>query len=361
MKVAGIFTNKLDYIISAKGLSSVQTINLGGVEQTILLQGENPNNPVLLMIHGGPTMPLPGVSSKGRDYTIITNTKELVKHYVVVFWDQRGTGRSYHKNIAPESLNFSQFVSDANELTDYLRQRFNQEKIFLSGHSWGSTISLQLAANYPEKFYSYVGLSQIVSWTENDKLALNWIKEEAKRRGNNKALKELESIGEPPFVESFQQWGLLRKWQRKFNTLIYTDKDVRHPGLLGVTKPMFQSEDYTLMDIVNTYYHGFKLIYTQAFIEELALVNFIDTVKEFVIPVTFIHGKKDFHVHGCLVEEYIKHLKSTKGKTFVWAEKSAHLFHPDDTRIIEQYFIQEIKHHNDGVGLINEYQSKGIV
>jgi pimeloyl-ACP methyl ester carboxylesterase len=344
MEVAGIFTKKLDYIISEKGLSSVETIIIGGVQQTILLQGENPTNPVLLMVHGGPTMPLPGVSSKGRDYTIITNTRELVKHFVVVFWDQRGTGRSYHKNIAPESMTISQFVSDANELTDYLRQRFNQEKIFLSGHSWGSTISLELAATYPEKYYSYVGLSQIISWTENDKLALKWIKEEAKRRGNKKALQELELVGEPPFVESFQQWGVLRKWQRKFNTLIYTDKDVKHPGLLGVTKPMFQSKDYTLKDIVHSYYHGFKLIYTQSFIEELAQSNFLESVKEIAIPVTFIHGRKDFHVHGCLVEDYFKQLNATKGKNLIWAEKSAHLFHPDDTRIIEHYLIQELKH-----------------
>jgi pimeloyl-ACP methyl ester carboxylesterase len=342
--VAGIFTKKLDYIISEKGLSSVQTLTIGGVEQTILLQGENPNNPVLLIVHGGPTMPLPGVSSKGRDYTIVTNTKELVKHFVVVFWDQRGTGRSYHKHLSPESMMISQFVSDANELTDYLRRRFNQEKIFLAGHSWGSTIGLELASKHPEKFYSYVGLSQIVSWTENDKLSLNWMKEEAKRRGNEKALKELESVGEPPFVKSFQQWGILRKWQRKFNTLIYTDKDVKHPGLLGVSKPMFQSEDYKLKDIVNSYYHGFKLIYTQAFIEELAQNNFKKTVKELAIPVTFIHGKKDFHVHGSLVEDFFEHVQADKGKTFIWAEKSAHLFHPDDTRIIEKYLIQELKH-----------------
>ncbi|MEH7179196.1 alpha/beta hydrolase [Neobacillus vireti] len=342
--MAGIFTKKPDFIISEKGLSTVQTIYIGGIQQSILLQGENLNNPILLVVHGGPTMPLPGVSSKGRDYTIVTNTRELVKHFVVVFWDQRGTGKSYHQNISPESMNINQFVLDANELTDYLRQRFNKEKIFLAGHSWGSTISLELAAKYPEKFYSYVGISQIVSWTENDRLALKWIKEEAKRRGNNKALLELESIGEPPFVESFQQWGVLRKWQRKFNTLIYTDKDVKHPGLLGVSKPMFQSEDYTLMDIVHSYYHGFKLIYTQAFIEELAENDFFKSVKEMEMPVTFIHGRKDFHVHGSLVEDYFKQLNAKKGKNFIWAEKSAHLFHPDDTRIIEQYFIEELRH-----------------
>jgi pimeloyl-ACP methyl ester carboxylesterase len=344
--MAGIFTKKLDYAISESGISAVETIRIGDVEQTILLQGENVNNPILLIVHGGPTMPLPGVSSKGRDYTIVTNTKELVKHYVMVFWDQRGTGRSYHPDISPESMNINQFVSDANELTDYLRHRFKKEKIFLAGHSWGSMISLELAAKHPEKFYSYVGLSQIVSWTENDRLALPWMKEEAKRRGNKKALAELEAVGEPPFVKSFQQWGILRKWQRNFNTLTYSDETVKHPGLFGVTKQMFQSEDYKMMDIIHSFYHGFKLIYTQAFIEELAERNFMEMVKEITIPITFIHGRKDFHVHGSLVEDYFNFLQASSGKTFIWVEKSAHLFHPEDTRMIEQYFINELKYMN---------------
>ncbi|MFE8699941.1 alpha/beta fold hydrolase [Cytobacillus sp. FJAT-54145] len=324
--MAAFFRKKHEFTIPDDGISSVETIELGSTQQTILLQGEKQINPVLLVLHGGPSMPLPGVSSRGRDYTIVTNTKELVKHFTVVFWDQRGTGRSYHKDIPAHTMTIDQFVQDANELTDYLRERFSQTKIFLAGHSWGSTIGLELATKCPEKFYSYIGLSQIISWTENDKLALCWMKEEATRRGHKKALAELNSVGEPPFVDSFQQWGILRKWQRNFNTLIYTDEMIKHPGLLGVSKPMFQSEDYTLKDIINTYYYGFKLIYSNRFIQELAERNFMDSVKEVPIPITFIHGKKDFHVHGCLVEEFYNKLHARKGKQFIWMEKSATCF-----------------------------------
>lgn len=334
---------KRDYGISDNGLSSVEKVCLGGVDQCILIQAEDPGKPVLLMIHGGPSLPLPGVSSKGRDYTIVTNTRQLVKKFVVVFWDQRGTGKSYSKSIPQDTMNIEQFVSDAEELTDYLRNRFKQNKIFLASHSWGSTVGLSLAARSPDKFYSYTGFSQIVSWTENDKLALEWIKQEAKRRGNSKALKELESVGKPPFTESFRQWSILRKWQRKFNTLIYTDEHIKHPGLMGVTKTMFQSEVYTFKDIFNTFYRGFKLVYSQRFIEELAANNFMETVKEIDLPVTFIHGSKDYHVNGSLVEQFYEKLNA-KHKRMIWASKSAHAFHPDDSRLNEQYLIEELRH-----------------
>lgn len=334
---------KRDYVISETGLSSVEKVRLGGVDQCILIQAEDPKKPVLLIIHGGPSLPLPGVSSQGQDYTIVTNTRLLVKNFVVVFWDQRGTGSSYCNDIPQDTMNIEQFISDAEELTDYLCNRFNQNKIFLASHSWGSTIGLSLAARVPHKFYSYTGFSQIVSWTENDKLALEWIKQEAKRRGNSKALKELESVGMPPFTESFQQWSILRKWQRIFNTMIYTDEHIKHPGLMRVTKAMFQSEAYTLKDIFNTFYKGFKLVYTQRFIEELATNNLMETIKEIDLPVTFIHGSKDYHVHGSLVEQYYEKLEATH-KRMIWASKSAHVFHPDDTKLNEQYLIEELRY-----------------
>ncbi|WP_347551161.1 alpha/beta hydrolase [Pseudalkalibacillus hwajinpoensis] len=339
----GIFSKKVDYTVSQTGISSSEEIMIGGIRQTILIQAEDQTKPVLLILHGGPSMPLPGVSSKGRDYTIVTNTRELVKHYVLVYWDQRGTGKSYRHDIPGESMTVSQFVSDANELTDYLRTRFKHPKIFLAAHSWGSTIGLELVTTFPDKFYSYVGLSQVVSWTENDRLSLEWTKAEAKRRGHTKALVELESVGEPPFVESFQQWGVLRKWQRKFNTLIYSDDVIKHPGLMNVTKAMFQSDEYSLKDIYNTYYKGFKLVYTDSFIKELAANNFMESVQKVAIPITFIHGMKDYHVHGQLVKTYYDQLNARE-KRLLWVDKSAHLFHPDDTKLIEKYLIEQLRH-----------------
>ncbi|MHA7965357.1 alpha/beta fold hydrolase [Paenibacillus sp. CAU 1782] len=334
---------KRDFCIPRTGISSVEKLVLGGVEQCILLQGENPGKPVLLILHGGPSMPMPGVSSKGQDYTIVTNTRELVKHFVVVFWDQRGTGKSYSKTIPRETLTVGQFISDAEELTDYLRQRFKQTKIFLAGHSWGSTIGLSLAVRSPHKFYSYTGFSQLVSWTENDRLSLEWLKQEAAKRGNQKALRELQAIGEPPFTESFKQWATMRIWQQRFNTLIYTDEAIKHPGMWGIFINMLRSETYSFKDIINSFYRGFKLVYTQRFVEELSNHQIMGDGYKIDLPVTFIHGAKDFQVHGSLVESFYNELEA-KHKQLIWAPRSGHAFHPDDTKNNEQHFIRELRH-----------------
>lgn len=153
-----LLSKKPDFTIANSGISSIEKVLLGGIEQYILIQAEDPTKPVLLFLHGGPSMPVSGVSNRGTDYTIATNTKELVKNFVLVFWDQRGTGKSYNRMIKRETMTLNQFISDANELIDLLRERFCQQKIFLAGHSWGTLLGLSLVHQYPEKFYSYIGI-----------------------------------------------------------------------------------------------------------------------------------------------------------------------------------------------------------
>ncbi|ARK30596.1 alpha/beta fold hydrolase [Halalkalibacter krulwichiae] len=126
----GFSLKKTDFLVSDKGISVVEKIQIGGIDQALLIQGERKDNPILLFLHGGPSMPLPGVSCRGVDYTIVSNTKELVKKFTIVFWDQRGTGKSYSKVINSETMNITQFINDANEITEYLRKKFNQKKSF---------------------------------------------------------------------------------------------------------------------------------------------------------------------------------------------------------------------------------------
>jgi pimeloyl-ACP methyl ester carboxylesterase len=340
----GFFFNKPDFYIPDGGIDEVDSIIIGGVQQSILIQSCSPKNPVLLFLHGGPSMPLPGVSSRGNNYTVATNTKELVKHFTVVFWDQRGTGKSYHKNIPQQSMTFEQLVSDAAELTDYLRERFRQDRIYLAAHSFGTLIGMYLVKKHPEKFHSYVGLSQIISWAENDRASLAWAKEEANRRGDYKALNELEEVGEPPFTEGNKQWGVLRKWQMKYSTMVYNDDKIKHPGLVRVSLDMLKSKDYRLADVFHSFYSGFKLIYSDEFIRNIPKIDVQKDVPEVKVPITFIHGRKDVHVHPHLAQEYLSTVKTSQEKYFLWVDKSAHLFHPDDTELIEQHLINQLSH-----------------
>lgn len=334
---------KADFHIPEHGINSVEQLTIGGVQQSILIQTENPGTPVILFLHGGPSMPVPGVSNRGTDYALITTTRELIKHFTVVFWDQRGTGKSFSKTIPQETMNIRQFVNDAKALTDYLKNRFNQRKIHLAGHSWGTIIGLYLACQYPEDYYSYTGFSQIVNWVENDKLSYKWLLEQAQKTSNQKALQELKQIGEPPYTKDFKQWSVLRKWQFQYKSMFYDAGDKKSPTFASCLKVMLRSTDYSLADIFNSLVRGLKLSYSEQMLHDINTFDFFTEVPSLHIPVMFIHGSQEKHVMPELITRYYEKLDAPNGKTLYWSEKSSHVFHIDDARENEQRLIQHLK------------------
>ncbi|MFX8907089.1 alpha/beta fold hydrolase, partial [Acinetobacter baumannii] len=74
---------------------------------------------------------------------------ELEKHFLVVQWDQRGSGKSF-PNTSASSMTVAQFEADTHELVLWLRQHFQRDKIYLLGHSWGTYLGLAEAQQHPE-------------------------------------------------------------------------------------------------------------------------------------------------------------------------------------------------------------------
>lgn len=97
-------------------IASLEIVELGGMEQWILIRGQDISSPVLLWLHGGPgaaQMPI------ARYF----NT-DLEEHFIVVHWDQRGAGKSKPSHFDESTMTFKQYLKDAHELTLYLKTRF---------------------------------------------------------------------------------------------------------------------------------------------------------------------------------------------------------------------------------------------
>ena len=181
-----------DSLTPEKPLASLEYIKLGGVKQCILIRSHNKNNPILLYFHGGPgTSELPLI----RHFN-----NELEKYFTVVYLEQRGTGKSFNKKIFDDSLNIDQFVYDGYELSKYLLKRFNKEKLILVGHSWGTIISTKLALKYPEMYYSYVGIGQVVNMQKGEQNSYAYALDKALESNNQKAIKALKKINVPSYL-----------------------------------------------------------------------------------------------------------------------------------------------------------------
>ena len=136
-------------------IAQLTTVSLGGRDQVISIRAFDEDAPVLLYLTGGP-----GQSDLALSRALL---EPLTRDFVVVGWDQRGTGRSYAALDPTSELRLDRIVRDTIELTQYLRTRFAEEKIYLLGESWGTTLGGIADQREAEFFHAYIASCQMGS------------------------------------------------------------------------------------------------------------------------------------------------------------------------------------------------------
>ncbi len=301
-------------IDTPEGIETLEQVTLGGVEQWISIRGQDRNNSVLLFLHGGPGSPeMPAV----RHYN-----SGLEEYFVVVNWDQRGAGKSYNPDVFKENLTVEQFVSDTHELTQLLRGRFEEEKIYLVGHSWGTIIGTRAAQRYPELYYAYAGIGQAVSFKEGEKISYQYTLNEAHRLGEEEAVRQLEEIGTPPYMQEdyLERIQVQRYWLQKFGGVDYGERNPTR-AQLGILWNFLKAPEYSFWDTINMV-RG-NLLSNSALWEELHDFNFIKEIPRLEVPVYFLMGRHDYVTVYELVEQYYDILEAPH-KELIWFENSAH-------------------------------------
>lgn len=298
---------------SLKGsIASLEKVNLGGQEQWILLRGEKATNPIILFLHGGP-----GTSDMGLLRRYMSG---LEKHFIVVSWDQRGAGKSFHANKPVSMMNVNQFINDACELTKILCSRFNQKKIFLAGHSWGSVLGVLTAQKQPEFYHAFIGIGQTVNMAENEKLSYEWTLEQAKKENNIKDIQKLSEIGHPPYTGNWKKKFMTeRRYLAKYGGEVYNNSKGAFPVVL---KSLLRSSEYTLADKINFFRGIFKTV--GLVFPELMKINLITIAPSLQIPVYFLLGRHDYEAPSSIAEKYFNVLKAPL-KELIWFENSAHM------------------------------------
>lgn len=295
-------------IKNENSVSVIENVKLGGLEQTILIRGKDISNPILLFLHGGPGYPQ---ISFARKYE-----KNLEDSFIVVNWDQRGSGMSYSSNIPKESMNREQFIEDTKELIDYLCQKYQKEKIYIVGHSWGTELGLYVIDRYPEKVAAFISVGQVVNGIESEVISYDYVLEMATKNNDQKALDDLMRIGRPPYKDTVRDTARQRRWlakyegvERKVNTL----KDI----VLG----SIFSPEYTGID-------GIRFALGNKFSADAMWghnkdLDFIRDIPEVQVPIYFCAGRYDYNTPSVLIEKYYNQIIAPK-KEFIWFEESAH-------------------------------------
>jgi len=295
-------------------IASLEKVRLGGVDQWLIIRGQSMDKPVLLFLSGGP-----GGSEAGR---VLRFNQELEKHFVVVIWEQRGCGKSYPSLNPKSALTVDQYVSDIIELTDMLRARFDEDKIYLLGHSWGTIIGVRAAQERPDLFYAYIGTGQMVDVRETDQTIYRMWLENAEKTGDTKFIELLEAQGEPPYFGKnpvSRYVNIFSREYRVFEMPSIKSEEYRRDGdllLLALRQP-----EYGWLDRVN-FMRGlmdtFNVVYPQ-----LQDFDFRDDAQTFDLPVYIILGRHDVNATYWIAEEYSSILQAPHKQLYIF-EDSGH-------------------------------------
>ena len=145
--------------VQANSIAELDHVELNGHQEWISIRGKNRSNPVLLFLAGGPG----GTQMAATRYALAG----LEERFVVVNWDQPGSGKSYNA-VSNKKITVDTYVKDGLALTNLLRKRFRTEKIYLMGESWGSALGIFLADSAPGKYYAFIGTGQMVDFRETE-------------------------------------------------------------------------------------------------------------------------------------------------------------------------------------------------
>lgn len=288
-----------------------EKVELNGFRQKIHIWGTNPKNKILLFLHGGPGVP--------NRHGIASSHLDLADEFIVVAWDQRGTGGSY-KNCDPKTLTLDQLVEDANELVNYLCKIFGQDKVYLLGGSWGTELGTFLAYRHPEHIGAYVGYGQVVSGIENEERSFAFCLEEATKANDQESIDTLKRIG-PPVRGQYKPCfkGLMA--QRKIMTKYGGHTIKKESYFQGTVKPILFSKEYSLSDKIGVI-KGYKLCLSQMW-PTIVDYDFRKDCQEFKVPYFIFQGRHDNNTPSSLVTAYFEGIKASR-KDLVWFENSAH-------------------------------------
>jgi pimeloyl-ACP methyl ester carboxylesterase len=295
----------------SNSIDETRKVKIQGIDQWIHIKANDLEKPVLLVLHGGPgfsMMPLIGQVNP-----------DLADEFILVNWDQRGAGKSYNPDIPAETMTLNQFVLDANELTHYLKDEFNKEKIYLLGHSFGSLLGMKLLETYPENYCGYFGTGQMVDFIHNEQLSYDFALEMAIENEDTEILDLLETVGRPDDEGDYlldTGYEVTSDLVEYYGGDLYGQNTIAPIYTLIFESAIYENDEENILEG----YEFSQLIFED---ETVRCVNLIKDIAKVDVPVYFLMGKNDYDTPSKLVEEYFQVLEAPQ-KELIWFDQSAH-------------------------------------
>jgi proline iminopeptidase len=288
-------------------------LNINNSTQWVLVRSKKINAPLLIHVQAGPGLPMISEANE------MESNLHLEDDFTVAYWDQRGCGLSFSKDIRPETVNLAQMADDLIACTKYLLKKYDKKKALIVGYSIGATISLMAAAKDNGIFSAIVAAGIDVDIPYANRFALDFAMDKAVATKDRKLIEKINELKRNPIVETtrFQLRAEILtnlggiKTGTSFNSLV-----------LSSVRNMLFSRYYRIRGLIK----GIKGISfcQNALIPEMNSLNLFQTVTSVSVPVHFAQGNLDGVAPPARGKEYYEQLQAVN-KSFTAFERSAHM------------------------------------
>ncbi|WP_097318877.1 alpha/beta fold hydrolase [Paractinoplanes atraurantiacus] len=259
----------------------------------VMIRGVDAGAPVLLFVPGAP-----GGSELGA---VRNHLGAVEQRFVMATLDRRGGGASYPALDPASHATLDRMVRDILDVTDYLRQRFRHDKIYLLGHSGGSVLSVLALQRAPEKFAAYIGAGQAVDLRASDRIFYDDILAWARATGRDDVAQQLTGQGPPPYEDV---WGYEP-------IMLYENEAYAQPSLgfeIGVREYTVLQKAHTINAILDTW----SVLYPQ--MQEIDLRRDAPSMP---VPAWFVQGAGEMRGLEVIFDEWYEQLRAPRKELVV--------------------------------------------
>lgn len=295
-------------------VAELARVRLGGADQSVMIRGASTDKPVLLYLSGGPgqsDLPLARTLSAG-----------WTDDFVFVDLDQRGNGKSYAAIDPLSDMTIDQAVSDVIELTDYLRDQFDEDKIYLMGESWGSILGVLAVQRRPDLYHAWIGSGQMVDVLDTDRRIYRDLLAYATGAGDEDLLASLAAVGEPPYRDiPWANSNLLAWYEYLYKPYTPSAGYIARGDASGLDPFGVLGSEYTFLekrDVLRGLIDTFTVLYPQ-----LYDLDFRESVPRLDVPVYILDGRAELEGRRDLVLDWYEMLEAPS-KQLVSFDGAAH-------------------------------------
>jgi pimeloyl-ACP methyl ester carboxylesterase len=312
----------------ALAVEDAQFVDINGQQQWVTIRGTKRDNPVLLVLHGGPGFAMSTLAPMYSDWE---------QDFTVVQWDQPLSGGTALKNLGnPGPATIDRYTRDGLAVTEWVEHHLGVKRVVLLGTSWGSLLGVEMVQRRPELFSAYVGTAQPVG-AEGARVGYELALEAARKRGDTAGVADLMRIGPPPY--------------KTFEDFLVRQKYSNNPGLpptpeqaaaIGELMPLLLKPDskatYIAPVAAPPGYDGGFMAALQATWKETWSWEARHLSTQFKVPVFIFQGDVDYNTPTSVARTYFNEIRAP-AKAFEVVPNAGHdiiLFHGELLKLLRK-------------------------